>query len=104
MRNRGKAGQWPSAYRNQDVALLDRLLHERFELIDAEGRRSSKRDELDYVASNRWDPGEFEYRIERLDIFEGRFAIVAERHTKRMCSGAKMIDSSHTVPRSGSSM
>ena len=29
---------------------------------------------------------------------------ISDRHTKRMCFGAKMIDSSQTVPRSGSSM
>ena len=83
-----KTELWPRAYRSQDVALLDRLLHDSFELIDAEGRRSTKRDELDYVASNRWDPGEFEYRIERLQIYDGGFAIVAgtgvaERYTYR---------------------
>ena len=69
---------WPRAYRNQDVELLDRQLHESFQLIDAEGNRSSKQDELEWVKNNRWDPGRFEYRIERLDIYDnGRTAIIA---------------------------
>ena len=68
---------WPQAYRTQDVALLDRLLHESFVVIDDAGNRSSKLGELDYVANNAWNPGNFEYRIERLDIYDGTFAIVA---------------------------
>ena len=67
---------WPQAYRTQDVDLLDRLLHDSFEMIDAEGNRSTKRKELAYVRSNPWNPGEFEYRIERLEIYQGRFAVV----------------------------
>jgi len=67
---------WPQAYRTQDVELLDRLLHDSFEMIDAEGRRSTKQDELDYVRNNRWDPGDFEYRIERLQIYLDAFAVI----------------------------
>ena len=42
--------------------------------------------ELDYVRNNRWDPGELRYVIERLDIYEDRFAIIdgtgdAEKYT-----------------------
>ena len=67
---------WPTAYRSQDDELLDRLLHDSFEMIDADGNRSTKQQELDYVRNNAWDPGEFEYRIERLQIYRGSFAIV----------------------------
>ena len=67
---------WPQAYREQDVALLDRLLDDSFQLIDAEGNRSTKLGELEHIAGNRWDPGEFVYRIERLDVY-GDVAIVA---------------------------
>ena len=77
---------WPSAYRNQDTELLDRLLHDSFEMIDGEGNRSTKAKELERIATTRWDPGTFEYRIERLQIYQGRFAVidgtgVAERYT-----------------------
>ena len=77
---------WPQAYRTQDVELLDRLLHNSFEMIDADGNRSTKQQELEYVRNNKWDPGSFEYRIERLQIYQGSFAVidgtgVAEKYT-----------------------
>ena len=68
---------WPRAYRTQDVELLDSLLHDSFEVIDADGKRSSKQQELDFIRDNKWDPGEFEYRIERLDIYDGSVAIIS---------------------------
>lgn len=68
---------WPQAYRTRDVELLDRLLHDSFVVIDDAGNRSSKQGELDYIAKNGWNPGNFEYRIDRLDIYSGSFAIVA---------------------------
>jgi hypothetical protein len=67
---------WPQAYRTQDVALLDRLLHDSFQLIDDTGKRSDKAGELAWIRENTWNPGAFEYRIERLDIYDGRWAIV----------------------------
>ena len=67
---------WPQAYRTQDVALLDRLLHDSFQLIDDTGKRSDKAGELAWIRENTWNPGTFEYRIERLDIYDGRWAIV----------------------------
>ena len=68
---------WPKAYQTQDVELLDQLLHDSFELINADGTRSTKQDELDYISKNTWDPGNFEFRIDRLDIYDDSFAIVA---------------------------
>lgn len=67
---------WPQAYRTQDVELLDRLLHDSFEMIDGEGNRSTKEKELEYIKNNQWDPGSFEYRIERLQIYQGSFAVI----------------------------
>jgi hypothetical protein len=72
-----KTELWPRAYRTGDAALLDRLLHECFELIDDTGKRSTKADELEFVRTQEWDPGTFEYRIERLSIYDGKVAIVA---------------------------
>jgi hypothetical protein len=68
---------WPQAYRTQDSALLDKMLHDDFVVIDNSGNVSSKAEELAWISENTWDPGEFEYRIERLDIYEGQFAIIA---------------------------
>lgn len=67
---------WPQAYRTQDVELLNRLLHDSFEMIDAEGNRSTKQEELEYIRNNQWDPGGFEYRIERLQTYQGSFAVI----------------------------
>ena len=68
---------WPQAYRTQDVELLDRMLDDSFEMIDGEGNVSTKQDELEWVRDNAWDPGSFEYRIERLQIYQGSFAVIA---------------------------
>ena len=68
---------WQQAYRMQDTELLDRLLHDDFVVIDDAGNVSTKQQELVWISENKWDPGEFEYRIERLDIYGGRFAIIA---------------------------
>jgi hypothetical protein len=46
-------------------------------LIDDTGKRSTKADELEFVRTQEWDPGTFEYRIERLSIYDGKVAIVA---------------------------
>ena len=67
---------WPQAYRNQDTELLNRLLDESFQMIDGEGNRSTKQEELEWIAENTWNPGTFEYRIERLDIYGGDTAII----------------------------
>jgi len=68
---------WPQAYREGDVDLLETLLHDDFEMIEADGNRSTKDDELAYVRDAKWDPGAFEYQIDRLQVFEERFAIVS---------------------------
>lgn len=68
---------WPTAYRTQDTALLDTLLHDSFELIAADGTRSTKQDELDYIQNHHWNPSNFKYTITRLDIYDDAFAIVA---------------------------
>jgi hypothetical protein len=56
---------------------LDQLLHDSFEMIDGEGKRSTKQDALEYIANNQWNPGSFEFRIERLQIYQGSFAVIA---------------------------
>ncbi len=81
-----KTKLWPTAYKTQDAELLDSILHSSFEMIDSDGSRSDREKELNYVRNNRWDPGEFEYAIERLSIYEDRFAIIdgtgnAEKYT-----------------------
>jgi len=72
-----KTELWPQAYRTQDVELLDRLLHDSFEMFDAAGTKLTKQDELSFLRNNTWEPGRFEYRIERLQIYQGSFAVIA---------------------------
>jgi hypothetical protein len=68
---------WPQAYRSQDPVLLGSILHESFQLIGADGERSNRDGEIEFVKNNEWNPAGFSYTIERLDIYDGRYAIVA---------------------------
>lgn len=72
-----KQVQWPRAYREQDTVLLDRLLATEFQLIDAGGEVTNKRDELNYIKAHKPSYTSFAYTIERLDIFENGTAIVS---------------------------
>ncbi len=67
---------WPQAYRTQDVQLLDEMLHPSFQMLDDAGNRSNKAEELNYIKNNHWNPENFVYTIERLDIYESRFAVI----------------------------
>lgn len=68
---------WPKAYREQDAALLDQILAREFESIDAEGARSTKREELEYISKNKPGYDSFRFEIRRLEVFENRTAIVS---------------------------
>ena len=68
---------WPKAYREQDPALLDQILAKEFESIDAEGNRSTKPEELDYIRKNKPSYESFRFEIKRLQIFENRTAVVS---------------------------
>ena len=72
-----KEVEWPKAYRNQDTVLLDRILADEFQMIDASGNWSTKRNELDYIKANKPSYDSFRFEIKRLDIFENNTAIVA---------------------------
>jgi len=70
---------WPRAYAEQDVALLDSLLADEFQMVDAEGNWSAKADELEWIRSNPPSYDSLVFEIIRLDIFENGSAIVAGR-------------------------
>ena len=70
---------WPRAYAQQDVALLDSLLADEFQMVDAEGNWSTKADELEWVRTNPPSYDSLVFEIIRLDIFENGSAIVAGR-------------------------
>jgi hypothetical protein len=68
---------WPRAYATQDVDLLDSILAEEFQMVDAEGNWSTKAAELEWIRANAPSYDSLEYNITRLDIFENGTAIVA---------------------------
>ena len=68
---------WPQAYREQDVALLDRLLADEFQMIDASGAWFTKADELAWVAEHATNHDRFRYTIRRLDVFANGTAVVS---------------------------
>ncbi|MBL7963634.1 MAG: nuclear transport factor 2 family protein [Flavobacteriales bacterium] len=72
-----KEVQWPQAYRTQDTVLLDNILHEDFEMIDAEGNVFRKADEIAWVKSNTWRVDSFRYEIKRLATWPNGTAIVS---------------------------
>lgn len=68
---------WPRAYRDQDTALLDRLLADEFQMIDGSGLWSTKADEMKWVRENRPAYDSLTFQIKRLDIFENGTAIIS---------------------------
>lgn len=72
-----KEVDWPKAYREQDTALLDRILADEFQSIDADGNWSTKAEELDYIRKNKPSYESFRFEIRRLEIFENGTAVVA---------------------------
>jgi hypothetical protein len=69
--------EWPRAYRDQDDALLDRILAPEFRMIGADGRWSDKAGELEHVRTTRPGYDSFRFEITRLDVFENGTAIIA---------------------------
>ena len=72
-----KEVEWPKAYREQDTRLLDRILHDDFEMVDADGNVFRKADELEWIKNNGWSVDSFRYEIKRLDVWPNGTAIVS---------------------------
>jgi hypothetical protein len=70
---------WPRAYREGDVALLDSLLADEFQMVDPEGGWSTKAQELERAAGRRWRNRSFRFEVRRLDVFDNGTAVVAGR-------------------------
>ena len=68
---------WPKAYSEQDTALLNQILHEDFELVDDNGDTYTKADELEYITNYGPSYSEFEFQVERVDLFENGTAMVS---------------------------
>ncbi|WP_424964291.1 nuclear transport factor 2 family protein [Ekhidna sp.] len=80
---------WPKAYAEQDTALLNQLLHEDFQLIDDNGDKYSKEDELAYIAEYGTTYDEFDFEITRLDIFDNGTAVVSGTGTMKGVNGSE---------------
>lgn len=72
-----KEVEWPKAYREQDTALLDRILADEFKMIGSDGIRSSKKEELAYIKTHKPSYESFKFNIDRLEVFENKTAIVS---------------------------
>ena len=57
--------------------MLDQILDQSFQLIDAKGNTYSKTDELEWIKANQSKPDSFFYEIKRLDVYKNGTAIVA---------------------------
>jgi hypothetical protein len=68
---------WPRAYREKDVALLDRILDTEFVLVSADGTWSTKADELASLPAGAWPHDSFEFEIIRLDLYNENTAIIS---------------------------
>ncbi|MEO1258633.1 MAG: nuclear transport factor 2 family protein [Bacteroidota bacterium] len=72
-----KEVEWPRAYREQDTVLLDRILADEFQMIDASGTTYTKTDELEYIKNHQPDYESFRFEIKRLEVFENKTAVVS---------------------------
>ena len=85
-----KEVEWPKAYREQDTILLDRILGEDFQMIDANGNWSDKEDELAWIKVNASAPDSFYYDIKRLEALENGTVLICG-------TGHIFTDTTHTI-------
>ncbi len=71
-----KEVQWPMAYREQDTLLLDSILGEDFQMVDASGEWSNKIKELEWIKENAMENDSFFYEIKRLDVLPNGTALI----------------------------
>lgn len=72
-----KEVHWPMAYAEQDTELLDRILADEFQMIDAAGNWSDKAGEMEWVRNNKPSYDSFAFKIKRLEIFDKKTAVIA---------------------------
>ncbi len=71
-----KEVDWPRAYREQDTVLLDSILGNDFQMIDAEGNWSNKAQELEWIKTHGSPHDSFFYEIKRLDVLPNGTAMI----------------------------
>ena len=85
-----KEVEWPKAYREHDTILLDRILGDDFQMIDAGGNWSDKAGELAWIKENASAPDSFYYDIKRMDILENGTVLICG-------TGHIFNDTTHTI-------
>lgn len=88
-----KEVEWPKAYRYQDTVLLDRILGEDFQMIDAGGTWSDKAGELAWIKENASAPDSFYYDIRRMEALENGTVLICG-------TGHIFNDTTHTIYQS----
>ena len=88
-----KEVEWPKAYRIQDTVLLDRILGDDFQMIDAGGTWSDKAGELAWIRENASAPDSFYYDIKRLEALENGTVLICG-------TGHIFNDTTHTIYQS----
>ncbi|WP_181899484.1 nuclear transport factor 2 family protein [Flagellimonas nanhaiensis] len=71
-----KEVEWPKAYREQDTLLLDAILGDDFQMIDASGTWSDKMGELEWIKEHAMQNDSFYYEIKRLDVLDNGTALI----------------------------
>jgi len=71
-----KEVQWPKAYREQDTLLLDKILGDDFQMVDASGNWSNKAQELQWIKEHATAHDSFFYEIKRLDVLPNGTALI----------------------------
>lgn len=72
-----KEVDWPKAYREQDTILLDAILGDDFQMIDADGNWSNKAQELEWIKLHASPHDSFFFEIKRLDILPNGTAMIS---------------------------
>ncbi|TXN37487.1 nuclear transport factor 2 family protein [Flagellimonas hymeniacidonis] len=85
--------QWPKAYREQDTVLLDNILGDDFQMVDADGNWSNKNKELEWIKEHAMQHDSFYYEIKRLDILDNGTAMICG-------TGHILNDSTETIYQS----
>lgn len=81
--------QWVKAYMEQDTILLDKLLHKDYQLIDDNGDRYTKKDELTYISNYPASYSSQEFEIIEIDLIENGSAVVLAKSTLKGEEGAE---------------
>lgn len=68
---------WPQAYENQDTAVLNRILHAQFKLVDDQGESYSKEAEIQYAGKYGPSYDSFTYEVKGLSLFENGTAVIS---------------------------